>query len=276
MDKGLINDVDASFTLSGKAMDASSMAPASLENTLQEVDGVEANVATGYLATEFLLWGQDLNGHGPRAEVLVIFGSLKKRFPRKAADWGVFRRSSAYLIKMIAKKYGVLFTGATLVIWGFVGSPAAASDTLVASYGSMLETCYANAGSTTDRHACIGAMSTACSAGEEGGETTLGIVSCLMAEAAVWDEYLNAEYQAARARAKAADADEAAYFPEFAKRADALLAAQRAWITFRDAECFRAYAEWGAGSMRNIASAGCQMQMTADRTIELRQSLEEF
>jgi len=34
---------------------------------LQEADGVEANVATGYHAIEFLLWGQDLNGTGPGA-----------------------------------------------------------------------------------------------------------------------------------------------------------------------------------------------------------------
>ncbi|HCL62306.1 MAG TPA: hypothetical protein DIC31_07490 [Rhizobiales bacterium] len=32
---------------------------------LQEAGGVEANVATGYHAVEFLLWGQDLNGTGP-------------------------------------------------------------------------------------------------------------------------------------------------------------------------------------------------------------------
>jgi putative iron-regulated protein len=31
------------------------------------VDGIEANVATGYHAIEFLLWGQDLNGTGPGA-----------------------------------------------------------------------------------------------------------------------------------------------------------------------------------------------------------------
>jgi len=34
---------------------------------LQEVGKVEANVATGYHAIEFLLWGQDLNGTGPGA-----------------------------------------------------------------------------------------------------------------------------------------------------------------------------------------------------------------
>ncbi|ABD54285.1 imelysin family protein [Jannaschia sp. CCS1] len=55
------------FTLSGSEVDASSITPALLEDTLHEADGVEANVATGYHAVEFLLWGQDLNGHGDGA-----------------------------------------------------------------------------------------------------------------------------------------------------------------------------------------------------------------
>lgn len=57
----------ASFTLSGKTVDASAITPALLEGTLHEADGVEANVATGYHAIEFLLWGQDLNGHNAGA-----------------------------------------------------------------------------------------------------------------------------------------------------------------------------------------------------------------
>lgn len=52
-----------SFTLGSTAVDASAITPALLSDTLQEADGVEANVATGYHAIEFLLWGQDLNGH---------------------------------------------------------------------------------------------------------------------------------------------------------------------------------------------------------------------
>ena len=87
LDEGLIDYVDASyggpsdenafaalnvianpmFTLSGEQVDATEITPALLEDTLQEADGVEANVATGYLAIEFLLWGQDLNGHGTGA-----------------------------------------------------------------------------------------------------------------------------------------------------------------------------------------------------------------
>ena len=58
---------NASFTLGGETVDASTITPALLEDTLQEADGVEANVATGYHAVEFLLWGQDLNGHGTGA-----------------------------------------------------------------------------------------------------------------------------------------------------------------------------------------------------------------
>ena len=56
-----------SFTLSGTAIDAAQITPAFLQDTLHEADGIEANVATGYHAIEFLLWGQDLNGHGDGA-----------------------------------------------------------------------------------------------------------------------------------------------------------------------------------------------------------------
>ncbi len=51
----------------GKTVDASNIDKALLGKTLHELDGVEANVATGYHAIEFLLWGQDRNGSGPGA-----------------------------------------------------------------------------------------------------------------------------------------------------------------------------------------------------------------
>ena len=56
-----------SLTLSGKTIDTSKITKELLSETLHEVDGVEANVATGYHAIEFLLWGQDLNGTGKGA-----------------------------------------------------------------------------------------------------------------------------------------------------------------------------------------------------------------
>ncbi|RWI92571.1 MAG: peptidase [Mesorhizobium sp.] len=54
--------------INGKKVDASKLTPEFLSGTLQEAGGVEANVATGYHAIEFLLWGQDLHGTGPGAD----------------------------------------------------------------------------------------------------------------------------------------------------------------------------------------------------------------
>jgi len=82
LDEGLIDYVDASYgtesdenglytanvianpkiTIDGAEVDASNLTPEFLSGTLQEAGGVEANVATGYHAIEFLLWGQDLHG----------------------------------------------------------------------------------------------------------------------------------------------------------------------------------------------------------------------
>ena len=53
--------------INGKKVDASKLTPEFLSGTLQGAGGVEANVATGYHAIEFLLWGQDLHGTGPGA-----------------------------------------------------------------------------------------------------------------------------------------------------------------------------------------------------------------
>lgn len=87
LDEGLIDYVDASYgtesdentlytanvianeaiEINGQKVDAANITPEFLSGTLQEAGGIEANVATGYHAIEFLLWGQDLNGTGPGA-----------------------------------------------------------------------------------------------------------------------------------------------------------------------------------------------------------------
>jgi len=56
-----------SIEINGEKVDASKITPEFLSGTLQEAGEIEANVATGYHAIEFLLWGQDLNGTGPGA-----------------------------------------------------------------------------------------------------------------------------------------------------------------------------------------------------------------
>ena len=153
----------------------------------------------------------------------------------------------------------------------FLVGAAHATEHEVAAYGHVLDTCYASANADGSHASCIGMLSTSCMDNEEGGHSTLGMTFCTLAEAQVWDKYLNIEYQQTMAALKQMDADTAVHFPEFANRAETLRDAQRAWITFRDAECGLAYAMWGSGSMRNIASASCRLDMIAKRTIELRE-----
>jgi len=82
LDEGLIDYVAASYgtesdqnllytanvianpklTFGGETIDASEITMDLLSGALHEAGGIEANVATGYHAIEFLLWGQDLNG----------------------------------------------------------------------------------------------------------------------------------------------------------------------------------------------------------------------
>lgn len=56
-----------SITIGGEEVDASTIDKKLIGETLHEAGDVEANVASGYHAIEFLLWGQDLNGTGKGA-----------------------------------------------------------------------------------------------------------------------------------------------------------------------------------------------------------------
>lgn len=86
LDEGLIDYVDEGYaggesnpyakanvianpkiTAGGKTIDARKITKELLADKLHEAGKVEANVATGYHAIEFLLWGQDLHGTGPGA-----------------------------------------------------------------------------------------------------------------------------------------------------------------------------------------------------------------
>lgn len=55
-----------SLELGNETLDAAEITPDTIR-ALHEAGGIEANVASGYHAIEFLLWGQDLNGTGPGA-----------------------------------------------------------------------------------------------------------------------------------------------------------------------------------------------------------------
>jgi len=118
---------------------------------------------------------------------------------------------------------------------------------------------------------CIGTIAEPCA--DDAGRSTVQMVQCMQRETEAWDVILNEQWPALMADAKERDKlnePEANGLPSSAK---SLREAQRAWIAFRDAECLYAYSEWGVGSFRNIAAAGCQRDMTAKRVIEFHARL---
>ncbi|WP_327438774.1 imelysin family protein [Pseudomonas donghuensis] len=111
LDEGLIDYVDKSYEhalgnpgataniianlqvqVGEDKIDVKDITPEKLAS-LNELGGSEANVATGYHAIEFLLWGQDLNGTGPGAGARPASDYLEG----KGATGGHNERRRAYL-----------------------------------------------------------------------------------------------------------------------------------------------------------------------------------
>jgi uncharacterized protein YecT (DUF1311 family) len=85
---------------------------------------------------------------------------------------------------------------------------------------------------------------------------TIEMIECLETQRAAWDKKLNEAYKELLSTAR----------PE---QKAALRAAQRAWLTFRDANC--QYYLKGEGSIARISAAVCLRDMTEKRARELDQ-----
>lgn len=92
--------------------------------------------------------------------------------------------------------------------------------------------------------------------------------------ACVWDAYkradaeLNAVWKQVMASIRPED-----YLPADAVKAwkDDLLAAQRAWITFKEKDCDAVAYEWYGGSGANMAVGSCLYAHTVQRTNDLKE-----
>jgi len=158
LDEGLIDYVDQSYgsesdanalytvnvianpklTVNGKMVDATNITPTLLADTLHEAEEVEANVATGYHAIEFLLWGQDLNGTGPGAG-----NRPYTDFDAKNCTGGNCERRAAYLTA--AADLLVADLEEMLANWkeggearkGLMANPKTAISTMLTGMGSL-------------------------------------------------------------------------------------------------------------------------------------------
>jgi putative iron-regulated protein len=156
LDEGLIDYVDTTyggdnpmatlnvianptFTLSGVDIDATQITPDLIAKTLHEAGGFEANVASGYHAIEFLLWGQDLHGTGPGAGQRPYTDYASGA----ACTGGHSDRRAAYL--QAATDLLVQDLSEMVAVWGpdgaaaqrITGNPDAALSAMLTGMGSL-------------------------------------------------------------------------------------------------------------------------------------------
>jgi putative iron-regulated protein len=157
LDEGLIDYVDSSYgttsdsnpyytlnvianpslKMGDKTVDASKITP-DLITSLQSAGDNEANVAIGYHAVEFLLWGQDLNGTGPGAgnrpatdysSTACTHGNCDRR-----AD---YLRSASELLVTDLKKMEAVFAANGAGRTRLLGDPKAGLVAMFTGLGSL-------------------------------------------------------------------------------------------------------------------------------------------
>lgn len=172
------------------------------------------------------------------------------------------------LSTVVAVTRGVCLCLAILAIW----SPALSADPVFSA--AETETCVTDITSRSpgmSGHAvldCVGRSAQACMM-RPGGDTTIGMIDCLGAEAAYWDTRMTAAHVALMAESARADAEIAQMGSSAASRADALQDMQQAWTAYRDATCFHEQTLWQGGSGAGPATMACHMHETGRHALKL-------
>ncbi|CAD7054512.1 hypothetical protein RHAB21_00556 [Pseudorhizobium halotolerans] len=101
--------------------------------------------------------------------------------------------------------------------------------------------------------------------------TQMEMTYCAEQDFAEADEQLNAQYKVTRQAMKDWDGDA---MDGLGSAADALLASQRAWLAFRDAQCALYGYQARGGTMEPMLIYGCQAELTRQRTQQLKEQTD--
>jgi uncharacterized protein YecT (DUF1311 family) len=96
---------------------------------------------------------------------------------------------------------------------------------------------------------------------EKANGVTFAMIDCIVAETSRQDTKLNENYKSLTSKISP-------------KRKQSLLDAQRAWITFRDANC-KFYGDPEGGTSARLSANECVINATADRAKELKLLIPE-
>jgi uncharacterized protein YecT (DUF1311 family) len=88
------------------------------------------------------------------------------------------------------------------------------------------------------------------------------------------DAAMNAQWKITAAAMKVADAALDRTYDRDPGYFDTLLAAQRAWLTYREQHCLSASFEARGGSMSPMLDSGCKLRLTKERMKQLKDLVE--
>ncbi|ELU9851006.1 DUF1311 domain-containing protein [Vibrio cholerae] len=161
-------------------------------------------------------------------------------------------------------------------IWLFLNSmlfiPLASAQSEPAFTPDATNQCLANvyqSSTSLSSHSvldCVGLSANYCIA-SSGGDTTIGMMSCLQRELEFWEVRLNSAYTERMRNAINEDIDMSSY--QIYSVSNSLRLMQEAWFSYRDAACFYEQALWLGGSGSIPATMACQMHETARQALKL-------
>lgn len=98
-------------------------------------------------------------------------------------------------------------------------------------------------------------------------KSTLEINECAMRKYKARDRDMNEAYKALTASLKPVDASDTT---DYAAVETQLMAAQKSWVAFRDADCNALRKFYEQGTIRTVLHVGCLIDRTVQRTKELK------
>ncbi|MEM6615963.1 MAG: lysozyme inhibitor LprI family protein [Pseudomonadota bacterium] len=142
---------------------------------------------------------------------------------------------------------------------GAVGQDLTFDQTADPALVNVINTCIAQ---PDDIQECLDVASRDCLE-TPGNDTTFGMSACTSNSYLAWDKVLNDRYAALREKVPS-------------KIFETLRDAQRAWITYRDADCSLAGKAFEGGTLEPLLVTSCYEYKTALRVIDLDQMLEDW
>jgi uncharacterized protein YecT (DUF1311 family) len=148
------------------------------------------------------------------------------------------------------------FRAIVIGLVALVGTCAAAEAASADETGKISACLETAKGDTPRERTCIDRRAGPCMQKPE-GQSTPGMVDCLMSETKAWDDILNAEYQRLLPLLKAEAAGD-------------VKKAQRLWVEARDADCRVPYYFYEGGTIVKVLGAECERDHTANRAILIK------